>query len=292
MEKVKIAVIPVAGFGTRFLPYTKAIPKPMLPVVNRPAIEIIAQEAADSGIEELVFVVGHKKEIIESHFSPYPDLEEVLKKSGNLEYLKAIKKPEKIGKIHFVIQEKQLGTADAILAAQDYIKDRPFAVLFGDDVMYNAKKPVLKQLIDCYEDKNKTVIGVKRVDRFDVPKYASVEYDLNEGRVYRITKITEKPPLELVKSDLAPLGRYVCNPSTLEVMRKLKPGKNGEYQFTDALCIDAQQNGGFAYEFEGTRYDLGDKLGFLKANIEFALKDEALSAEFSKYLKDLVKNEE
>ncbi len=289
MEKVKIAVIPVAGYGTRFLPYTKAVPKPMLPIINRPAIEIIAEEAAKSGIEEIVFVVGHKKEIIEDHFNACPQLEEVLKKGNKIEFLKAIKYPETIAKVHFVVQKAQRGTADAIMAAEEYIKGKPFAVLFGDDVMYNEEKPVLKQLIDLYEKHGKTVVGVKKVPHEDVPKYASVEYDSNEGREYHITTITEKPPIELVKSDISPLGRYVCAPTMVDIMRNLKPGANNEYQFTDALDIEARSNGGYAYEFEGIRYDMGDRLGFLKANVEFGLRDPKLAESFKEYLKELVK---
>ena len=289
MEKVKIAVIPVAGYGTRFLPYTKAIPKPMLPIINRPAIEIIAEEAAKSGIEEIVFVVGHKKEIIEDHFNACPQLEEVLEKGNKIEFLKAIKYPETIAKVHFVVQKAQRGTADAIMAAEEYIKGKPFAVLFGDDVMYNEEKPVLKQLIDLYERHGKTVVGVKKVPHEDVPKYASVEYDSNEGREYHITTITEKPPIELVKSDISPLGRYVCAPTMVDIMRNLKPGANNEYQFTDALDIEARSNGGYAYEFEGIRYDMGDRLGFLKANVEFGLRDPKLAESFKEYLKELVK---
>lgn len=289
MEKVKIAVIPVAGYGTRFLPYTKAVPKPMLPIINRPAIEIIAEEAAKSGIEEIVFVVGHKKEIIEDHFNACPQLEEVLEKGNKIEFLKAIKYPETIAKVHFVVQKAQRGTADAIMAAEEYIKGKPFAVLFGDDVMYNEEKPVLKQLIDLYEKHGKTVVGVKKVPHEDVPKYASVEYDSNEGREYHITTITEKPPIELVKSDISPLGRYICAPTMVDIMRNLKPGANNEYQFTDALDIEARSNGGYAYEFEGIRYDMGDRLGFLKANVEFGLRDPKLAESFKEYLKELVK---
>ena len=290
MKKVRLAVIPVAGYGTRFLPFTKAVPKPMLPILNRPAIEIIAKEAADSGIEEIVFVVGHKKEILQDHFSPCEELERVLKKGNKQEFLNAIKFPETIAKVHFVVQEKQRGTADAIMAAESFIGDQPFAVLFGDDVMYNKEKPVLKQLIDLYDKTQKTVIGVKTVPHEDVPKYASVEFDSQNGREYHVTTITEKPPLELVKSDISPLGRYVCTPNMVEIMRNLKPGAGGEYQLTDALDIEARTNGAYAYEFEGIRYDMGDRLGYLKANVEFGLRDEKLSKDFLAYLKELVKD--
>lgn len=288
MKKVEIAVIPVAGYGTRFLPYTKSVPKPMLPIINRPSIEIIAKEAADSGIKEIVFVVGHRQQIIENYFSPCPELEEVLLKQGKSESIELIKYCESFAKVDFVVQSEQRGTADAILAAESFVSGRPFAVLFGDDVMYSDADPVLKQLIDCYSAREKTVIGVKKVAREDIPKYASVEYDFVNGNEYAITKITEKPPLSLVKSDLAPLGRYVCSPSVFEHMHNLQPSVNGEYQFTDALDKEARANGAIAYDFKGVRYDIGDRLGFLKANIEFGLRDDCLKEELRKYLSDLI----
>lgn len=288
MEKVQIAVIPVAGYGTRFLPFTKAVPKPMLPVVNRPSIELIAEEAVKSGVLEIVFVVGHKRNIIEEHFSPSPMLEKVLSGANKLQYLNAVKYPETLATIYFVEQKFQRGTADAVLSADEYVKGRPFAVLFGDDVMFNEGKPVLRQLIDVYEKYNKTVIGVKTVPHEDVPKYASVEYDEHNGREYHVTTITEKPPIELVKSDIAPLGRYVCSPSVMEIIKNLTPGANGEYQLTDALATDAINNGAYAYEFEGKRYDMGDRLGFLKANVEFALRDKDLKDKFKEYLVELL----
>lgn len=287
MSKVRKAVIPVAGYGTRFLPYTKAVPKPMLPILNVPAIQVIAQEAADSGIEEILFVVGHKREIIESNFAPFFELEEVLKKGNKTELLKAIKYPEEFAKVSFAVQVAQRGTADAVLVAKDFVGDEPFAVLFGDDVMYNEGKPVIKQLIDVYEQTGKTVIGVKKVPHEDVPKYASVEYSEKNGRLYTMTCVTEKPPIELVKSDLSPLGRYVLSPKMMDIFANLKPGANGEYQLTDGLDAEAKTNGAYAYEFEGVRYDMGDRLGFLKANVEAGLRDEKMKDALKSYLKDL-----
>lgn len=289
MSKVRKAVIPVAGYGTRFLPYTKAVPKPMLPILNVPAIQKIAKEAVDSGIEEILFVVGHKKEIIESHFQPFAELEEVLKKGNKTEFLKAIKYPEEFAKVKFAVQESQRGTADAVLVARDFVGDEPFAVLFGDDYMYNDGRPVIGQLIDAYEQTGKTVIGVKKVPHKDVPKYASVEYSEQVGRLYKMTQVTEKPPLELVKSDLSPLGRYVLSPYMMDIFANLKPGANGEYQLTDGLDIEAKTNGAYAYEFEGKRYDMGDRLGFVKANIEEGLRDEKMKDDLKAYLIDLVK---
>ena len=289
MKKVRKAVIPVAGYGTRFLPYTKSVPKPMLPILNVPAIQVIAKEAADSGIEEILFVVGHKKEIIESHFKAFPELEEVLKKGNKTEFLQAIKYPEEFAKVRFDVQVAQRGTADAVLVARDFVGDEPFAVLFGDDVMYNEGKPVIKQLIDAYEEKGKTIIGVKKVPHKDVPKYASVEYSEQEGRLYKMTQVTEKPPLELVKSDLSPLGRYVLSPYMMDIFANLKPGASGEYQLTDGLDVEAKTNGAYAYEFEGKRYDMGDRLGFLKANVEAGLRDVKMTEDLKAYLKELVK---
>ena len=290
MSKVKKAVIPVAGFGTRFLPFTKAVPKPMLPVLNVPAIQIIAKEAADSGIEEILFVVGYKKEIIENHFSQAKELESVLGSRGKTDYLQSIKFPENIAKARFAVQEQMRGTADAVLVARDFVGNEPFAVLFGDDLMYNDGTPVLKQLIDLYDRTEKTIIGVKSVPHEEVPKYASVEYSEREGRVYKVTKITEKPPIELVKSDISPLGRYVLSPKMMDVLAGLKPGANGEYQLTDGLDEEAERNGAFAYEFEGIRYDMGDRLGFLIANVEAGLRDEKMKDDLKKYLLNLVKN--
>lgn len=287
MNKVKKAVIPVAGFGTRFLPFTKAVPKAMLPVVNRPAIEIIIDEALNSGIEEIALIVGQNKEILEKHFSENSALNTVLNANGKKEYYKAVNN-YKTCKIVFIEQKEQKGTANAIAVAKDFIGKEPFAVMFGDDLMY-GEKPVIGQLIDVFTVKGKTVIGCKRVELSQVSKYASVEYDESDGNIYKITKITEKPALEEIKSNLSPLGRYVCCPEILDVIAELKPGKNGEYQFTDALDIVSRKFGGYALEFDGIRYDMGDRLGFLKANVEFSLKNDDLKEEFAEYLKDLTK---
>lgn len=288
MQIVKKAVIPVAGFGTRFLPYTKAVPKAMLPVLNKPAIQIITEEVINSGIEEILFVVGYKNDVIKDHFNPSEILDKELLAKNKMDFYSLVKYPETMAKVTFVEQKELNGTAKAIEVAKDFCNGEPFAVLFGDDVMYNDGRPVTGQLIDVYNKTGKTVIGCKNVKKEDVPKYASVEYSSREGNVYDVTKITEKPKLEDVKSTLSPLGRYVVPFEIFDEISKLKPSVNGEYQFTDALDALSRKGGVKAVDFVGTRYDMGSRLGYLKANIEYGLRDEELSNELKNYLKTLI----
>lgn len=287
--KVRKAVIPVAGYGTRFLPFTKAVPKPMLPILNKPALQIISEEVVNSGITDILFIVGYKKEILESHFDAAPELEKMLVDKGKTDYLEEVVYPEHMAKFTYKVQEVQNGTASAIKLAKEFVGDEPFAVLFGDDVMYNETRPVIGQLIDVYEKYGKTVLGCKRVSMDVISKYASVEYDkILENDVYNMTKVTEKPKKEEAKSDLAPLGRYVCSPGIFRIIDNLKPGANNEYQFTDALDLIARSEGALAYVFDGTRYDMGDRFGYLKANIEYGLRDAELKDKLKEYLKELI----
>lgn len=287
MTKIKKAVIPVAGFGTRFLPYTKAVPKAMLPIINKPAIQIITEEVVNSGITDILFVVGYKKEVIENHFKQAALLENVLLEKQNVKTYDEIKRPEKLANVKFIEQTQLNGTAKAIEIAKDFVGNEPFAILFGDDVMYNDGVPVIGQLINVYEKTGKSVIGCKNVDKKDVPKYASVEYSSVNGNEYVVTNITEKPKLEDVKSTLSPLGRYVVDSLIFDVISTLKPTVNNEYQLTDALSVLAKTKGMIALDFDGIRYDMGNKLGFLKANIEFGLRDAELSDDLKNYLKNL-----
>ena len=290
-NKVRKAVIPVAGYGTRFLPFTKAVPKPMLPILNKPALQVISEEVVNSGITDILFIVGYKKEILESHFDAAPELEKMLKEKGKDDFLREVVYPEHMARFTYVVQEVQNGTASAIQLAKDFVGDEPFAVLFGDDVMFNEKRPVIGQLVDVYEKYGKTVLGCKRVSMDVISKYASVEFDKAlENDVYNMVKVTEKPKREEAKSDLAPLGRYVCSPKIFDIIENLKPGANGEYQFTDALDMIARSEGALAYVFDGTRYDMGDRFGYLKANIEYGLRDEELKGKLREYLKELVKD--
>ncbi|MBR2384180.1 MAG: UTP--glucose-1-phosphate uridylyltransferase [Clostridia bacterium] len=290
MQKVRKAVIPVAGYGTRFLPFTKAVPKPMLPILNKPALQVISEEVVNSGITDILFIVGYKKDILESHFQKAEELETMLESKGKFDFLKEVQYPTSMANIRCVVQEVQNGTASAVALAEEFVAGEPFAVLFGDDVMYHEGRPVIGQLIDLYEKYGKTVLGCKRVGFEDVCKYASVEFDnVLEDDVYNMTKVTEKPKKGEAKSDLSPLGRYVCSPKIFDIIRDLEPGASGEYQFTDALDIEAKTSGALAYVFKGTRYDMGDRFGYLKANIEYGLRDEELSAKLKEYLKELVK---
>ena len=290
MNKVKKAVIPVAGYGTRFLPYTKAVPKAMLPVLNKPAIQVITEEVINSGITDILFVVGYKNDVIENHFNESKELDNVLLKTNKKDFYNAVKYPETMANISFVMQKELNGTAKAIETAKDFVKGEPFAILFGDDLMYNSEKPVIKQLIDVYEQTGKTVVGCKNVTRREVTMYASVEYDNVQNNVYNATRIIEKPKYEDVRSTISPLGRYVVAPEILDIISELKPSVNGEYQFTDALDVLARQNKCSALVFDGIRYDMGSRLGYLKANVEFGLRDSELQEPLKEYLKSLVEN--
>lgn len=272
MQKIKKAVIPVAGYGTRFLPFTKAVPKAMLPIVNRPAVQVVVEEAVAGGIEEIYLVVGQHKDIIQAHFSPATDLEKHLEECGAKEYLECVRRLNDLAKITFIEQERQAGTGHAVLCAEKYIGNEPFAVMFGDDVML-SDKPVIGQLAESFYESGRTTIGVKNVGFENVYKYASVEFDNVNGRTYNVTAITEKPDPGTEKSDLAPLGRYILRGGFFDLLHRIKRGKNNEYQLTDSFTLDIFENGVNAYAFEGVRYDMGDVSGYLQANIDFALLD-------------------
>lgn len=286
--KVRKAVIPVAGYGTRFLPYTKAVPKAMLPILNKPAIQVISEEVVKSGITDILFVVGYRSEVLEAHFAKSNRLDEVLLAGKKFALYDAVKYPETMARISFVEQKALNGTAKAVEIAENFVNNEPFAILFGDDVMYNDGAPVIGQLVECFEKTGKSVVGCKEVPLEDVPKYASVEYGEQNGNLYKVSGIIEKPPIEKVKSRISPLGRYVVTPKIFDIIKTLTPTVNNEYQLTDALDRLAKTEGLNALIFDGKRYDMGSRLGYLKANIEFGLRDEELSAELKAYLKTLI----
>ena len=287
MKKIRKAVIPAAGFGTRFLPATKATPKEMLPIVDKPTIQYIVEEALDSGIEDILIISGHAKRAIEDHFDAAPALEAELRARGKLDLLAEVQETADIN-IHYIRQKYMRGLGDAILCAKGFMGDEPFAVLLGDDVVYNPAKPALRQLMEVYEQTGLSVLGCQKVRPEQVSSYGIVAGTSEaDPRLMRVTDMVEKPALEEAPSRLAVLGRYIITPEIFELLEHTAPGKGGEVQLTDALRVLAQQEAVYAYDFEGMRYDLGNKLGFLKATIDFALRREELHDPVAGYIKEL-----
>ncbi len=289
MKRIRKAVIPAAGFGTRFLPETKAMPKEMLPIVDKPTIQYIVEEIRASGIEQILIISGHAKRAIEDHFDSSPELEEHLYESGKMDLLKEVRKVASV-KIHYTRQQYMRGLGDAILCAKEFMDGEPFGVILGDDVVYNGNgEPALKQLMDQYEKTGGTVIGCQIVPKEQVSSYGIVDGEATaDPNLVRVRDMVEKPAVEEAPSQFAALGRYVITPDVFEVLEQTKPGKGGEIQLTDALRVMAHHQKVFAYNFTGKRYDTGNKLGYLKATVEFALRREDLGPAFKDYLKGLV----
>ncbi|GAA0207126.1 UTP--glucose-1-phosphate uridylyltransferase GalU [Selenomonas dianae] len=286
---IRKAVIPAAGYGTRFLPATKATPKEMLPIVDKPTIQYIVEEALASGIEDILIISGHGKRAIEDHFDSAPALEHELERKGKKDLLDVLRKTTDVN-VHYVRQKYMRGLGDAILCARSFVGNEPFAVLLGDDVVYHPEKSALRQLIDIYEERGGSILGCQVVSDEQVLSYGIVAGDATENmRLMRVFDMVEKPSLEEAPSRMAVLGRYIISPEIFAILSDTKPGKGGEIQLTDALKVLAQRENVYAYNFEGKRYDLGDKLGFLKATVEFALRRSDLGAAFQKYLRTLVK---
>lgn len=289
MQKIRKAVIPAAGFGTRFLPETKAMPKEMLPIVDKPTIQYIVEEIKASGIDQILIISGHAKRAIEDHFDSSPELEQHLYESGKMELLKEIRKIASV-KIHYTRQQYMRGLGDAILCARDFMDGEPFGVILGDDVVYNANsKPALLQLIDQYDKTGGTVIGCQIVKKEQVSSYGIVDgIQTDDPNLLKVKDMIEKPSIEEAPSCFAALGRYVITPDIFNVLEETTPGKNGEIQLTDALRVMAHKGNVYAYNFTGKRYDTGDKLGYLKATVEFALRRKDLGNQFKEYLKNLL----
>ncbi|MDI3547033.1 MAG: UTP--glucose-phosphate uridylyltransferase [Halanaerobiales bacterium] len=288
--KVKKAIIPAAGLGTRFLPATKAQPKEMLPIVDKPTIQYIVEEAIEAGIEDILIITGKSKRAIEDHFDKSVELELALKEKGKEDLLELVEEISNLVDIHYVRQKEPKGLGHAIYCARTFIGDEPFAVLLGDDVMV-AERAVIGQMIDVFEEKGEPVIGVQQVPEKDVYRYGIVKYSKQEGRIYRVDDLIEKPTLEEAPSNLAILGRYIITPDIFPILAETKPGRNNEIQLTDALKELASKRSLYAYDFVGKRYDVGNKIGFLQATVEFALKREDLGKEFRLYLKELLAKE-
>lgn len=285
--KVRKAVIPAAGLGTRFLPATKAMPKEMLPIVDKPTIQYIIEEAISSGIEELLIVTGRSKRSIEDHFDKSVELELELEQKGKEELLKMVKDISEMVNINYVRQKEPKGLGHAILCAKTFVGNEPFAVLLGDDVVYNDNIPALKQLIEVYDEKKGSVLGVQRVKKEDVSKYGIVSGEKIGDRLYTVENLVEKPTMEEAPTDVAILGRYIITPDIFDILVHTHKGSGGEIQLTDALKELATKEKMYAYDFEGKRYDVGNKLGFLEATVEYALRMDEIKDQFKKYLKDL-----
>lgn len=289
MQKIRKAVIPAAGFGTRFLPATKATPKEMLPIVDKPTIQYIVEEALESGIEEILIISGHAKRAIEDHFDSAPVLEAMLEEKHKDDLLAMVRETADIN-IHYIRQKHMRGLGDAILCARSFMGGEPFAVLLGDDVVYNEGKPALKQLIDVHESYGGSVLGCQLVPDDKVSSYGVVAGEQIAGAgLLKVTDMIEKPSIEEAPSNMAVLGRYIISSSIFDILEDTPPGKGGEIQLTDALKVLANNEPVWAFNFEGKRYDVGDKLGFLKATVEFALRREDLGGDFREYLNDVLK---
>lgn len=292
MQKIRKAVIPAAGFGTRFLPETKAMPKEMLPIVDKPTIQYIVEEIKASGIEQILIISGHAKRAIEDHFDSSPELEQHLYESGKMDLLREVRKVASV-KIHYTRQQYMRGLGDAILCAKDFIDGEPFGVILGDDVVYNANgESALRQLMDQYEKTGGTVIGCQVVRPEMVSSYGIVDgKPTDDPNLLKVKDMIEKPSMEEAPSRFAALGRYVITPEVFDVLEQTKPGKGGEIQLTDALRVMARNGSVYAYNFTGKRYDTGNKLGYLKATVEFALRRPDLGPQFREYLKKLLADE-
>lgn len=289
MQKIRKAVIPAAGFGTRFLPETKAMPKEMLPIVDKPTIQYIVEEIKASGIEQILIISGHAKRAIEDHFDSSPELEQHLYESGKMDLLKEVRQVASV-KIHYTRQQYMRGLGDAILCAKEFMDGEPFGVILGDDVVYNGSgEPALKQLISQYDKTGGTIIGCQLVRPEQVSSYGIINGTPTENPdLLKVKNMIEKPSIEEAPSRFAALGRYVITPEVFKILEQTKPGKGGEIQLTDALRVMAKDGNVYAYNFKGKRYDTGNKLGYLKATVEFALRRDDIGPEFRQYLKSLL----
>ncbi len=289
MKKVRKAVIPAAGWGTRFLPATKSTPKEMLPIVDTPTIQYIVEEAVRAGIEDICIITSPYKKAIEDHFDRTLELEHLLEREGKTAMAESVKQIGELARVVSIRQKEALGLGHAVLCAESFVGDEPFAVLLGDDVVYNDEKPCISQLIDIYDKYGKSVLGVQEVLPENIHKYGCVDGLKIEDRIYTVSGMVEKPKAEEAPTNVAVLGRYVITPEIFEHLKKTKAGAGGEIQLTDALCSLAKEQGMYAYDFEGRRYDVGDKQGFLEATVEFALRRDDLKDDFLEYLKGIIK---
>lgn len=291
-KKIRKAIIPAAGLGTRFLPATKAQPKEMLPILNKPTIQYIVEEAVASGIEDIIIVTGRGKRAIEDHFDNAFELETTLQNNGKLRLLEEVQSSNKLADIHYIRQKEPKGLGHAIWCARKFIGDEPFAVLLGDDIVRSEGVPCLKQMIDIYEQTESSVLAVQRVDWDDVSRYGIVKPKGQDGLVHLVEQLVEKPKREEAPSNMAIIGRYILSPAIFGLLEVQETGAGGEIQLTDAIAVLNRLEQVFAYEFTGERYDVGEVTGFVKTTIEFALRDPKLRDDVLIYIKQLLSEEE
>ncbi|KXZ21840.1 UTP--glucose-1-phosphate uridylyltransferase GalU [Bacillus nakamurai] len=289
-KKVRKAVIPAAGLGTRFLPATKAQPKEMLPIVDKPAIQYIVKEAVQSGIEDILIITGRNKRSIEDHFDRSAELEFNLKEKGKTEMLEEMQQIANLANIHYIRQKEPLGLGHAVLCAEHFIGDEPFAVLLGDDIMV-SDTPALLQLIDVYDQYGTEVVGVQPVEPADVSKYGIIQTPYHKQHVYQVEDLVEKPSPDEAPSHIAVMGRYVLNPSIFQVLKTIGRGAGNEIQLTDALREVCRSRSIYARELEGSRFDIGDKLGCFMASTEIGLMRGEMRPKLLSYLEEVLKRE-
>ena len=287
MKKVKKAIIPAAGLGTRFLPATKAMPKEMLPIVDKPTIQYIVEEAIESGIEDIIIVTGKGKRAIEDHFDMAFELEQNLMEKGKVDLLREVRKSSNMVDIHYIRQKEARGLGHAVWCARKFIGDEPFAVLLGDDIV-QSEKPCLKQLIEQYEETTASVIGVQTVPDSETHRYGIVDPITKIDRRYSVNQFVEKPAQGTAPSNLAIMGRYVLTPEIFMYLDKQETGAGGEIQLTDAIQKLNEIQRVFAYDFEGKRFDVGEKIGFVKTTLEFAMQNEGLREELVPFLEEML----
>ena len=285
-NKIKKAIIPAAGLGTRFLPATKAMPKEMLPILDKPTIQYIVEEAARAGIEDIIIVTGKHKRAIEDHFDIQKELETTLYEKGKLELLDRVQYSTELANIFYVRQKEQKGLGHAIYTAKQFIGNEPFAVLLGDDIV-ESDNPAIKQLMEQYESTGKSVIGVQTVPETETHRYGIIEPKSQDERLYEVNRFVEKPEQGTAPSNLAIMGRYVLSPRIFDYLETQTEGSGGEIQLTDAIERLNKEDKVYAYDFEGQRYDVGEKIGFVKTTIEYALKDQEMRDEIIRYLQSL-----
>lgn len=283
---IKKAIIPAAGLGTRFLPATKAMPKEMLPILDKPTIQYIVEEAAEAGIEDVIIITGKHKRAIEDHFDNQKELEMNLESKGKFKELEKTQEPTNLVNLFYVRQKEQKGLGDAVLCAKQFIGDEPFAVLLGDDIV-KGEVPAIKQLMKKYEETGKSVIGVQEVQPSETHRYGVINPISSNGRLYQVNNFVEKPAEGTAPSNLAIMGRYVLSPQIFNYLENQDYGAGGEVQLTDAIERLNQDDNVFAYDFEGKRYDVGEKIGFVKTTIDFALNNDEMKDEIREFLNNI-----